>query len=497
MTAARPLALASLLLTFACAPLTAADKPADKGTLPAEVSFYKDVRPLFQQHCNGCHQPAKPSGGFVMTSRAELLKAGESEKPGVVPGQPDASNLVSQVTPHDGKKPLMPRNQPPLADRDVALIKKWIAQGAKDDTPVSDRVVIDMDHPPAYLAPPVIASLAYSPDGKLLAVAGRHEVLLHKADGSGLVARLVGQAERVQSIAFSPDGKYLAVAGGSPALFGEVQVWDVEKKKLRTSHSVTFDTLYGVSWSHDGGKVAFGCADNTVRAIDAATGKQVLYQGAHNDWVLGTAFSSDSEYLVSVSRDMTVKLTHVPTQRFIDNITSITPGVLKGGIDTVALRPTKEKRKVKPKDISIGEVKEYIYDEVLFGGSDGAPKLYKMHRETKRVIGDDANKVRFYEAMPGLIESVAFSADGKLFAAASRSSGTGEVRVYQVDQEKRVSTLEGQKGGVFAVAFSPDSKTVASAGFDGLVRLNDAMTGKLIKEFIPVPGLKSATTAAK
>ena len=51
---------------------------------------------------------------------------------------------------------------------------------------------------------------------------------------------------------------------------------------------VTFDTLYGVSWSPDGTKVAFGCADNTVRAIDAATGKQVLFQGAHADWVLGT-----------------------------------------------------------------------------------------------------------------------------------------------------------------------------------------------------------------
>jgi WD40 repeat protein len=492
MTAARPLAFASLLLTFVVPPLCAADKDA----LPAEVSFYKDVRPIFQQHCNGCHQPAKPSGGFVMTSRAELLKSGESEKAGVVPGQPDASNLVSQVTPHDDKKPLMPRNLPPLPDRDVALIKKWIAQGAKDDTPVSDRVVIDMDHPPTYLLPPVVASLAYSPDGKLLAVAGRHEVLLHKADGSGLVARLVGQSERVQSIAFSPDGKYLAVAGGSPALFGEIQVWDVEHKRLKMSRSITFDTLYGVSWAHDGSKVAFGCADNTVRAIDATNGKEVLYQGAHNDWVLGTGFSSDSEYLVSVSRDMTAKLTHVPTQRFIDNVTSITPGVLKGGLVALARRPFKDKKMTKPKDISVGEVKEMVYEELMFGGSDGTPRLYKMHRETKRVIGDDANKVREYEAMPGVIESVSFSADGKLFAAGSRLSGTGEVRVYEVDSGKRVSKFDGQKGGVFAVAFSPDGKAVASAGFDGVVRLNDPTTGKLIKEFIPVPGLKS-TTAAK
>ena len=43
-----------------------------------------------------------------------------------------------------------------------------------------------------------------------------------------------------------------------------------------------------------------------------------------------TAFSADGSHLVSVGRDMTVKLTEVATQRFVDNITSITPGALRG-----------------------------------------------------------------------------------------------------------------------------------------------------------------------
>src|SRR5205823_11882905 len=138
----------------------------------------------------------------------------------------------------------------------------------------------------------------------------------------------------------------LAVAGGSPGRFGEVQVWDVAKRRLKLSHTVTADTLYGVSWSPDGTKVAFGCADNTVRAIEAASGKQVLFQGAHNDWVLGTVFSTDGAHLVSVSRDRSMKLTEVATQRFIDNVTSITPGALKGGLLTVARRPLKDKKLV-------------------------------------------------------------------------------------------------------------------------------------------------------
>ena len=89
-----------------------------------------------------------------------------------------------------------------------------------------------MDHPPEYTRLPVIPALAFSPDGSLLAVAGFHEVLLWKADGSELVGRLVGLSERIESLAFSPDGKKLAVTGGRPARMGEVQVWDVAKRKL-------------------------------------------------------------------------------------------------------------------------------------------------------------------------------------------------------------------------------------------------------------------------
>lgn len=473
----------------------AADTPP-KGKETAEVSYYKDIRPIFQQQCNGCHQPAKPSGGYVMTSHADLLKKGESDRPGIVPKNPATSHIIEQITPQEGKKPRMPRGAPPLPEKDVALIQKWIAQGAKDDTPASDRTVVDADHPPTYVLPPVISAIAYSPDGQLLAVSGHHEVLLHKADGTGLVARLIGQAERIQSLAFSPDGKFLAMAGGSPGRFGEIQIWDVAARKLKQSVSVTFDTLYGVSWSHDGTKVAFGCADNTARAIETATGKQVLYQGAHNDWVLGTVFSTDSDYLVSVGRDRTAKLTEVATQRFIDNITSITPGALKGGLTAVARRPWAQKKMVKAANIAIADTREKVYDELIFGGSDGTPRLYKMHRETKRVIGDDANKIREYEPMPGRVYAVAFSPDGKLFAAASSLDGVGEVRVYSVDDGKRVSTFEGQKGGVFTVAFRPDGKQVATAGFDGLVRLNDPATGKLLREFLPIPG-RPATTAAK
>src|SRR6266705_990586 len=68
----------------------------------APVSYFKKVRPLFQANCQGCHQPAKAKGGYVMTDFAKLLKGGEEcakdSKKAVVPKEPDKSLLIEQIT---------------------------------------------------------------------------------------------------------------------------------------------------------------------------------------------------------------------------------------------------------------------------------------------------------------------------------------------------------------------------------------------------------------
>src|SRR5689334_9734079 len=81
---------------------TLAIEPA--GEAKAEISFFKDVMPILRKNnCTGCHQPAKQGGDYVMTEFAALIKGGESSSAAVVPGKPDKSYLIEQITPTGGK----------------------------------------------------------------------------------------------------------------------------------------------------------------------------------------------------------------------------------------------------------------------------------------------------------------------------------------------------------------------------------------------------------
>jgi len=492
----------TVVFVFAAAAVHGMEPPDNDPNAP--VSFYKEIRPILQAQCTGCHQPAKAKGDYIMTDFAKLLAGGEEGK-AIIPGDPAASHLLAVATPVDGKAEMPPKGDP-LHPSQLALIQKWIAEGAKDDTPESARQQYSMEKPPQYVTPPTVTSLAYSPDGSQIAVAGYHEVLIHQADGSGIVARLVGLSERIQKLAWSPDGQRLAISGGSPAREGELQVWDVAKKKLELSKSLTFDTVYGVSWSPDGKQIAFGCADNAVRAIDASSGAETLFMGGHNDWVLDTVWSADGKHLVSCGRDMSVKLTEVGTQRFIDNITSITPGALKGGVHALARHP--------------------LRDEVLIGGTDGVPAIYRMQRITKRVIGDNANLIRQFPPMQGRIFGVAFAPDGQFIACGASHEGSGAVHVYSAqydskmpDEVKKIVETRSGTGkalddwiasqvkqlhaipvpgsGIYSVAFNPNGKTLAAGGQDGLIRLIDPASGQVTRTFSSVPLMKAEELAAR
>jgi WD40 repeat protein len=316
---------------------------------------------------------------------------------------------------------------------------------------------------PTYTVPPVVSAVAYSPDGSTLAVSGFREVLLYDTTNFELKARLVGKAHRIESLTYTADGKILGVAGGSPAQFGEVQLWDTATNTLIKTMRSSYDTVYGLSFSPDASRVAFGCSDKTVRVLSVEDEKELIKFDNHSDWVFGTIFSTDGLHFVSCGRDTALKLVEVNTGSFVDDINSSNKGY--GEINTIARHP--------------------FENQVLSAGEDRIPRLYKIFREIRRDVGNtDFNLIQAYEAQSGSIEGIAFSADGSRFATGCAG---GETRIYNVEDGKRLASMQGDAVGVFAVSFHPDGTQVATAGFDGKIRVFDAASGKLLNAFISVP----------
>lgn len=430
----------------------------------AEVSYHGQIVPILKRSCQGCHHPGDANGDLIVTTYAELKRGGMAGA-AIIPGQPDESLLIKLIS---GDEPAMPQNQEPLSAEEVAFFRQWILEGARDDTPTEVDDLGEGNYP-VYTVPPVVSALAYSPDGGTLAVSGVREVLLYDTTHFELKARLVGKARRIQSLTYAVDGKLLGVAGGSPAQFGEVQLWDTETNTLVKAMRASYDTVYGLSFSPDASRVAFGCSDQTVRVLSVADEKELVKFDNHGDWVFGTIFSTDGTHFVSCGRDTALKLVEVDTGSFVDDINSSNKGY--GEINTLARHPSA--------------------DEVLSGGEDRIPRRYKIFREIRRDVGNtDFNLIKAYEAQSGSIETVAFSADGSLFAAGNAG---GEVRVYNVEDGTRVASMRGDTVGVFAVAFHPEGTQLAVGGFDGKVRLFNPSSGKLITAFMSVPIEASAS----
>ncbi len=454
-----------------------AKNPASRGQVAGFVSYHRQIWPVLQARCQGCHQPAAPGGKLVVTSFASFMKGGEHGQV-VAAGKPDTSSLLDYLS---GTKTLMPKGGPPLPAPIIALFRQWIQQGARDDTPAI-KDPIDAKHPPIYHAPPVVSALAYSPDGLTLAVSGYREILLHRSDGSALLARLVGDAQKIQSLVYSVDGTMLAAVGGSPGRFGEAQFWNTATRSLIRSVPIGFDTLFGAALSPDGKELSFGGADNSVRVITVPDGKEIMRLESHSDWVFATAFSTDGKNVLSTGRDQAVKLTLVDGGSFVDDINTHTTA-----IRTMAKNPKA--------------------DEVLVAGDDGQPRLYQMFRTKPRTMNqEDHNLLRVYERQPGVVTATAFSEDATMIAVGSE---TGVVNVFKTDNGgaaesdkpviggKSLATLSGAHNAIFSIAFRPDGKQVAAAGLDGMVRIYALPSGALVKAFVPVPMTTGAARTAR
>ncbi len=94
---------------------------------PATVSFTTQIAPILKERCEVCHRASAPLGGYSVTSYADVIRGGRHGGV-IVAGRPESSPLLDYLT---GKRELMPRGGPPLPADQVSVIRKWVAEGAR------------------------------------------------------------------------------------------------------------------------------------------------------------------------------------------------------------------------------------------------------------------------------------------------------------------------------------------------------------------------------
>jgi hypothetical protein len=97
------------------------------------ISYDRQVAPLLEKHCYGCHCPDDARSGLDLTRRETMQRGGNELGPAILPGNPEASPLLQVLT--GAKEPRMPEGGDALPAMEVELLRRWIAEGARDDTP--------------------------------------------------------------------------------------------------------------------------------------------------------------------------------------------------------------------------------------------------------------------------------------------------------------------------------------------------------------------------
>jgi DNA-binding beta-propeller fold protein YncE len=442
--------------------------PGDKAkTKP--VSFMRDVAPVLVRNCIACHNPKKSESKYVMTTFAQLSKGGkQGEGITVVPGKPEDSFLLDVVLPD--AEPRMPYKLDPLSGDEIALMERWIAQGAKYDgtSPTEDwtfllRKTRIVTIPEAYPVAVPITALAFSPDGNQVAVSGYHEITLWKIADGTLANRVRGLAERTYGISYSGDGKWLATASGDPGQYGLARLWAAERggtgKPVRDL-AESQDAVFAIAFSPDGKKLATAGADRTVRVYETETGKLLVQIEDHADWIFDIAFSPDGKKLATASRDKTSKVFDVEKKESLVTFTGHGQPVY-----SVAFTPDGK--------------------SVTSAGEDNLIRVW--------TIDGEAKQSRQITGFGSTVFKLRYSPDGKTLAACS---GDKSVRLFKAENGTQVRSLQEHRDWVYAVEFSGDGKTLASGSWDGEVRLWNLADGKHLRTILAAPGLKPAAAQA-
>src|SRR5437588_12859652 len=123
-------------------------------------SYARQVKPFLGRFCLECHNASTTKGDLDLETYKGMMQGGKSGAV-IVPGKPDESRLVL-LPEHKDKPPMPPKKALQPKPEEVAVLRSWVASGAKDDS-ANVRVTLPEIKPRKHLPAPITA-LAYPPD---------------------------------------------------------------------------------------------------------------------------------------------------------------------------------------------------------------------------------------------------------------------------------------------------------------------------------------------
>ncbi len=302
----------------------------------------------------------------------------------------------------------------------------------------------------ASAAPPPVSAVAYSTDGKLLAVGSRGVVWLIDEKGE-LVVDLPSQSQRVTALAFSKD--VLAVASGEPGKSGTVKLYQTKDfAKAPITVEAHKDIIYTMTFNPDGSTLATAGYDRIVKLWDISKPTAAARElKDHSDTIHALAFRNGGKQLVSVAADRSVKVWDVAKGTRLYSLGDSTDWLY-----ALAISPDGTK--------------------IVAGGVDRSLRTWDVEAESAKL-----NKAAF--AHSAAILYTAFSPDDKLIYS------VGEDKIIKVWDAKSLTetlTFKALPASPLAAVLSPDGKRLAVALFDGSVQVLDTKTGSLLLSPLPL-----------
>ena len=311
--------------------------------------------------------------------------------------------------------------------------------------------------------PGEIKSLAFSPDGQVLASGSEDAVVrFWDAQTGSLLQALTGHTEPVRVVSFTPDGKQLASASEDETL----KIWDVATGDLLHTMETKWP-LTSVAFSPDGKKMV-GTHNTLVGLWDVANWtllRQFTTTESHTSGFDGyccgspaysARFDAQGQRIVSGHEDGTIKVWD-PNP----------PGTLPlPGSELVRVVKTSKQND----DWALSPNEQFL----VANPGTAAPTIWNWSKgELLRSLGKKAEYVR----------RVVFSPDSQ-FVATSDSSG--EIFLWDVSTGKLVREFDGGQSGDDALAFSPDGSRLASGGDNQNIVVWDVKTGKRLWHLLPI-----------